>query len=186
MFTIGRLSQISGLSRTAILYYESIGLLTAPARSESNYRLYSNDSAERLEKICAYRDAGVALDDIAQILSHERSSETEILERTLQMLNQKAKEIRQCQERITALLSQATGTKRSVFGTGLNAIKAALAPLGISDGIFLKVHKALEENSPEGHHQLLALLGFSGDEISHIDAEMRKEREDARDDTKKA
>ena len=75
MYTIRELCKRSGLSRTALLYYESIGLLTAEARSESNYRLYSDDSAERLEKICTYRDAGVPLAEIVQILSHENSEE---------------------------------------------------------------------------------------------------------------
>ena len=95
MYTIRELCKRSGLSRTALLYYESIGLLTAEARSESNYRLYSDKSAERLEKICTYRDAGVPLAEIVQILSHENSEEREILERTLQMLNVKAKEIKE-------------------------------------------------------------------------------------------
>jgi len=52
MYTIRKLCERSGLSRTALLYYESIGLLEAEGRSESNYRLYSDVSAERLEKIC--------------------------------------------------------------------------------------------------------------------------------------
>ena len=81
MYTIRELCKISGLSRTALLYYESIGLLTPEARSESNYRLYSDDSAKRLERICTYREAGVPLAEIVQILSYESNDEREILGR---------------------------------------------------------------------------------------------------------
>jgi DNA-binding transcriptional MerR regulator len=174
LFTVRELCKKSGLSRTAILYYESIGLLTPEARSESNYRLYSDDSAERLEKICTYRDAGVPLADIAQILSLESSAEREILERTLLMLNHRAKEIRESQERIITLLQHTPNTSRSLFGIDMKAIMASLAPLGIGEDVFLQIHRALENNSPEGHHQLLSLLGFDEDEVNRIICSMKK------------
>ena len=185
MFTIRELCKKSGLSRTAILYYESIGLLSPEARSETNYRLYSDDSAERLSKICTYRDAGVALADIVQILSRENSAEREILERTLLMLNHKAKEIKESQERITAMLHHAPNSSSSLLGIDIKTIMAYLAPLGIGEEVFLQIHGALESNSPEGHHQLLNLLGFNDSEINHIISNTRKKKEAIHIDTKK-
>jgi len=64
MYTIKELCAKSGLSIATLLYYESIGLLSAEGRSNSNYRLYSDASIKRLERICTYRDAGVPLNDI--------------------------------------------------------------------------------------------------------------------------
>ena len=174
MYTIRELCKKSGLSRTALLYYESIGLLTPEARSESNYRLYSDNLSKRLEKICTYRDAGVPLADIVQILSFESTEEREILERTLSMLNNKAKEIRESQEKIATLLNHAPGREPSSLGIDVKEIMAALAPLGIGEDTFLQMHEVLENNSPEGHHYLLNLLGFSEDEISRIISLTRK------------
>lgn len=168
MYTIRDLSKKSGLSRTALLYYESIGLLAPEARSESNYRLYSKDSAERLDRICTYRDAGVPLAEIVKILSYENNDEREILERTLSMLNKKAKEIKESQEKIATLLHHAPNTGYAFTGIDTKAILASLAPLGIGEDVFIQIHKALEQNSPAGHYSLLHLLGFSEEEISRI------------------
>ena len=178
MYTIRELCKRSGLSRTALLYYESIGLLTAEARSESNYRLYSDESAARLEKICTYRDAGVPLADIVQILSYGCSGEREILERTLSMLNDKAKEIRESQEKISALLHQATGTGFPFLGIDIKTIMASLAPLGIGEDVFLQIHEAIEKNSHKGHLMLLNLLGFSESEINRIISNIRKKEDE--------
>ena len=47
MLTVGKLSEKFGLSRTALLYYDRIGLLTPAGRSESGYRLYDDAAIER-------------------------------------------------------------------------------------------------------------------------------------------
>jgi hypothetical protein len=44
MLTIGRLAERFGLSRSTLLYYDSIELLSPSARSDANYRLYSLES----------------------------------------------------------------------------------------------------------------------------------------------
>ena len=56
--TVTRLAKSCNLSRSTVLYYESIGLLTRPRRSEGNYRVYTPKDVERLRQICSYRDAG--------------------------------------------------------------------------------------------------------------------------------
>ena len=185
MYTIRKLCKKSGLSRTALLYYESIGLLRAEARSESNYRLYSDISAERLDKICTYRDAGVPLAEIIQILNHENSEEREILERTLVMLNSKAKEIKESQEKIASLLHQAPSTEFPLSGIDMKTIMASLAPLGIGEDVFLQIHEALENNSPEGHQSLMHFLGFSEAEIDRIISGTKSKSMEAKENDQK-
>ena len=48
------------MSRTALLYYESIGLMRPPERSAGNYRRYGERDLKRLLEIRAYRDAGLS------------------------------------------------------------------------------------------------------------------------------
>ena len=61
MLTVTKLARRCGVSRTALLYYESIGLMPSPQRSGGNYRCYSERDAERLSAIRAYRNAGLTL-----------------------------------------------------------------------------------------------------------------------------
>jgi DNA-binding transcriptional MerR regulator len=83
MLTVSQLARLCGLSRTTLLYYESIGLLTPACRSDSNYRRYSTQQLERLRIICAYRDAGLRLSDIQQILDEQSNQATTVLKRRL-------------------------------------------------------------------------------------------------------
>jgi DNA-binding transcriptional MerR regulator len=68
MLTVTRLARSCGLSRSTLLYYESIGLLRPPARNNGNYRCYSERDLLRLQQICVYRDAGLKLEDIRALL----------------------------------------------------------------------------------------------------------------------
>ena len=61
MLTIGRLARRFSLSRSTLLYYDSIGLLRPSGRSPANYRLYTERDRRRLELICRYREAGVPM-----------------------------------------------------------------------------------------------------------------------------
>ena len=90
MYTIRDLCKTSKLSRSTILYYDSLGLLKPDERTESNYRLYSEGSLNSLRKICLYRDAGVSLEDIKVLLNTPEcdSRSISILEKTLLQLNE--------------------------------------------------------------------------------------------------
>ena len=171
MYTIRELGKMFGLSRTALLYYESIGLLSAETRSDSNYRLYSDVSAARLERICTYRDAGVPLAEIPGILDHETDNERDILEKTLLMLNQKAQEIKKNQDRITALLNHES-EERSSIKIDFRAIMDSLTQIGFGEDVFLQIHGILERKTSDGHLSFLKLCGFSDEEINRILSEI--------------
>ena len=48
---IGELAEKSHCNTETIRYYEKVGLLPEPERSEGNYRLYRNIHLERLQQI---------------------------------------------------------------------------------------------------------------------------------------
>lgn len=66
--TIGRLARASGCKVPTIRYYEQIGLMPAPLRSEGNQRLYDRPHLERLTFIRHARDLGFTLDAIRDLL----------------------------------------------------------------------------------------------------------------------
>lgn len=65
---IGELAGRFGINAKTIRYYESIGLLPAPARTEAGYRLYGRGDADRLAFISKAKQLGLSLQEIASIL----------------------------------------------------------------------------------------------------------------------
>ncbi len=66
---IGELATYTGCLVETIRYYERIGLLAAPIRSEKNYRLYDQAHVERLQFIRHCRSLDMALDEIRSLLN---------------------------------------------------------------------------------------------------------------------
>src|SRR5437588_2941972 len=66
--TIGTLARETGVKVVTIRYYEQIGLMPVPARTDGNYRTYSNEHMRRLRFIRRCRDLGFTLDQIRDLL----------------------------------------------------------------------------------------------------------------------
>ena len=68
MFSIGQLSKQTGVKIPTIRYYEQMGLIDAPERSEGNQRRYTRDGLSRLSFIRHSRDLGFSVEDIRGLL----------------------------------------------------------------------------------------------------------------------
>ncbi|MEO5807953.1 Cu(I)-responsive transcriptional regulator [Devosia sp.] len=66
---IGEASNASGVSAKMIRYYESIGLIGAPKRTESNYRVYSDTEVHTLRFVKRSRTLGFSVDETAALLA---------------------------------------------------------------------------------------------------------------------
>lgn len=73
MFSIKEISKKLGVNPNAIRFYEKKGLLT-PKRTDSNYRMYSNEDAARLEMIILYRKMGFSIEDIGALLEEKQEN----------------------------------------------------------------------------------------------------------------
>jgi Cd(II)/Pb(II)-responsive transcriptional regulator len=65
---IGELAKQTGCLVETIRYYEREGLLLEPARSQGNYRLYTNVHVERLQFIRHCRSLDMTLEEIRNLL----------------------------------------------------------------------------------------------------------------------
>lgn len=65
---IGELAKSTATQIETIRYYERVGLLPAPARTEGNYRLYDATHVERLSFIRHCRSLDMTLDEIRVLL----------------------------------------------------------------------------------------------------------------------
>ena len=70
---IGELAKLTGCSVQSIRFYEKEHLLSAPRRSDGNYRIYSQSNLEQLTFIKHCRSLDITLAEIKQLLDLTRS-----------------------------------------------------------------------------------------------------------------
>lgn len=167
MLTVGHLAGDCGLSRSTLLYYERIGLLTPSARSAAGYRLYTDADRSRLEKILMYRDLGLPLEAIGQLLESAPGSAAELLERRLERINQEISALRRQQELILPLLQQRDAARRARVMDKAGWV-ALLRATGLSDDDMDRWHQEFERLAPEAHQDFLESLGIAAEEIATI------------------
>src|SRR6185436_17877573 len=68
-FRIGDVAAMTGFSRDAIRYYERLGLLGRPLRTDAGYRVYGEQSLKRLRVIRNARRFGFSLGEIRAFMS---------------------------------------------------------------------------------------------------------------------
>ena len=167
MYSISGLAKRFGLSRSTLLYYDSIGLLPPAARTASGYRQYDERDLRRLEQICLYRQTGLALAEIKRILDPAGGEVAGVLEKRLAELNQEIGRLRQQQEVLVRILEN-----REARSTPPILNKAAWVALlrasGVTETQMHRWHREFEKMSPEAHHGFLASLGIPPDEIARI------------------
>ncbi len=173
MLTISQLASRFGLSRSTLLYYDSIGLLSPSMRSGANYRLYSEEDVERMELIDLYRKAGLPLADIARVLSSDKGTLTGLLEARLRVLNQEIQKLRRQQQMILELL-QSRISRRQSRCLDRDDWVAILEATGLSDDDMQRWHVEFERISPEAHQDFLESLGFDEAAVARIRRESQE------------
>lgn len=167
MYSISKLGNEFNLSRSTLLYYESIGLLKASERTKANYRIYSEKDRERLQLICLYREAGVPLEQIAKLLESEPGSEEDILKKRLVELNNQLYVLRLQQKILIEMLK----SKNCNLVTPIldkSTFLSVLTASGVQGDVLTKMHIEFEKVSPEGHQMFLEFLGIDKDLINEI------------------
>ena len=66
---IGELARLTGKSVATLRYYEQLGLLPVPARTESGYRAFPPETVERVRFIGQAQERGFSLEEIARVLT---------------------------------------------------------------------------------------------------------------------
>lgn len=165
-FRITELARRFGLARSTLLHYDNLGLLKPGARTAADYRLYTERDLARLERICAFREAGLGLADIALLLESD-GEETAILERRLREIGQEAASLRAQQRVLAGMLRTAAA------GSGAPGLDGELwlelrRACGLDREAMVRWHREFERRSPRGHHDFLTDLGLSENEVVHI------------------
>jgi DNA-binding transcriptional MerR regulator len=107
MLKIGDFSRLSQVSVKTLRYYDEVGLLKPTQLDQaSGYRYYSVAQLRQLHRILALRDLGFSLDQIADVLEGEPSTEELRGMLRLRRAEQQQRLLREqeCLDRVEALL----------------------------------------------------------------------------------
>jgi MerR family transcriptional regulator, thiopeptide resistance regulator len=174
LVTISALAKESGLSRSALLYYDRLNLLKPFKRSRSGYRLYSPAELERLQQICLFRQMGIPLKDMKKLLDQSGGNASiKILQRRLRALGREIANLRRQQRTIVELLKQRQlqeGVEMISKDRWVEIMRAA----GLKDQDMHNWHVQFEKMEPEAHQEFLESLGIKPTEIAKIREWSRK------------
>jgi len=166
MLTVTQLARRCGLSRTALLYYESIGLMPPPPRSGGNYRSYGEADVRRLSQIRVYRDAGLKLEDVGDLLDRPGGDAALVLKRRLVEISSEIGTLRAHQRAILKLLEhKALGKVKMITKEKWVSIMKAC---GFSAEQMHRWHAEFERSAPQEHQEFLEFLHIPAAEIKTI------------------
>ncbi|HLJ47477.1 MAG TPA: MerR family transcriptional regulator [Bryobacteraceae bacterium] len=171
--TVTKLARACGLSRSTVLYYESIGLLRHVRRSQGNYRVYGEHDLQRLRQICLYRGAGLKLDDIRSLLDEARGDAAGVLKRRLMELSVEIERLRDHQQAIARLLKDTDQFRRFPMVTKEKWVEVMRAA-GFSEADMHRWHSQFEKSAPQEHQEFLEFLHIPADEVQSIREWSRK------------
>jgi DNA-binding transcriptional MerR regulator len=68
-YTVQKLGSMAGISTRTLRYYDEIGILKPARINSSGYRIYGQAEVDRLQQILFYRELGISLDRIKEIVT---------------------------------------------------------------------------------------------------------------------
>lgn len=172
--TLGQIARTCGLARASLLNYEALGLLPPAGRSPAGYRLYGEAEIERLRTIRHYREAGLSLPAIRELLlarnpdgGNLEDGPAALLETRLLALCREVERLREQQKMLARLLAAPEfRTRQSCRGKA--AWVALLQRAGFDENDMRQWHAGFEADSPDEHAVFLHSLGLPPEEIAAI------------------
>src|SRR2546428_10832090 len=108
---IGEVAKRSGASRKALRLYEAAGILPAPRRTQSGYRLYSSEAVDLLAFVRQAQRLGFTLDEIKEIVTIKRAGRApcphvrDLVQRKAEELTQRLLDLTTVRNGLRALLN---------------------------------------------------------------------------------
>ncbi|MCE5333344.1 MAG: MerR family transcriptional regulator [Desulfobacteraceae bacterium] len=172
-FTISKLARLFGLSRSTLLYYDRIGLLSPPGRTSTGYRIYSEEDAQRLDRICTLRRTSLSIDDIKTILRSEDRPCVHLFEKRLKEIEEEILSLKAKQGLLCAML-KGMAEQREKQDVDRDMWVEMLRAAGMDEQGMDRWHAEFEHRAPEAHHEFLLSLGIPEDEALAIRQWARK------------
>lgn len=94
-YTVQKLGEMAGVSTRTLRYYDEIGILRPARINSSGYRIYGPQEVDRLQQILFYRELGVSLETIKEIVTASSFNEVEALREHQAKLLEKKEQLEQ-------------------------------------------------------------------------------------------
>ncbi len=113
--TIGQLARETGVTPRAVRHYERLGLITAPIRTDANYRVFDSDSVVRVRFIAKCRSLGFSIPEVDELLrvmddpDHTCAQVKELTRQHLDLVVTKIKDLAEIRRSLAGNLSRCTG-----------------------------------------------------------------------------
>ncbi len=172
-YTITKLARLYGLSRSTLLYYDRVGLLSPRGRTSSGYRLYSEEDVERLDRICSLRQTGLSLEDIRSVLRSEVKSCADLLRRRLIQIGEEILALK-AKQRLLSTMLKGMDLEEGPPAVDKEMWKEMLRAAGMDEEAMDRWHAEFEHRAPEAHHRFLLSLGIPETEARRIREGSRK------------
>lgn len=108
-YTVKALSELSGVTARTLRWYDKLGLLTPERTSQGNYRIYGSGEVDRLQQILFYRELGLPLADIRELLDAPDFDRQEALRSHLAALRQRRERLEKLIRTVEQTLQQEKG-----------------------------------------------------------------------------
>lgn len=114
---IGDIAERTGVAAPTIRYYESIGLLATPSRTEGGYRRYTTETVDELHFIRKAQALGFSLDEIGQILTLSRAGKApcshvlSLAHQHLAAVDQRIQQLQRFRAQLASELEKWAGTR---------------------------------------------------------------------------
>lgn len=167
MFRITQLARQFGLSRSTLLYYDRIGLLSPSGRSGAGYRLYSSSDRDRLAAICSFRRAGLGIEDCMAILSAGADTTAAVIKQRLLTVGEEIRSL-QAKQRLLAGMLRLQGQGGPLNTVDKEMFVELLRVAGMDDDAMARLHTEFERRAPQAHHAFLLSLGIGEQEAQAI------------------
>ncbi|MCS0787831.1 MerR family transcriptional regulator [Cytobacillus pseudoceanisediminis] len=92
-YTVQKLAQMAGVSSRTLRYYDEIGILKPARTNSSGYRIYGQQEVDRLQQILFYRELGISLDQIKEIITAPAFNAADALKEHREKLLEKRKQL---------------------------------------------------------------------------------------------
>jgi DNA-binding transcriptional MerR regulator len=92
-YTVQKLAQLAGVSSRTLRYYDEIGILKPARTNSSGYRIYGQQEVDRLQQILFYRELGISLDQIKEIITAPAFDAADALREHREKLLEKRKQL---------------------------------------------------------------------------------------------
>ena len=111
-YTVQKLGELAGVSTRTLRYYDEIGILKPARKNTSGYRIYGTVEVDKLQQILFYRELGLDLESIKQIINNPSFNGPAALKQHREQLLDKRKQLDLLIKNVESTISAAEGKSK--------------------------------------------------------------------------